>query len=532
MKISIRKRFYATAGVVATLGFLILAATLYYARTLADDTRRLEAASFHRAKLLAVAAEALQYVRDGGEERLKSIRADLDSFEAALDTLEMGGGQGGLAPATDRETLAALERVREAFRRYRQTLAGDLETWAELDALEVSAPYRGLVVERALNVEAAMGEVTAALAAEAHKSLANLNMAQMFAVLGLVILLAASVFEVNRHVLAPMPLMARALHSVAAGNLKARVHLASDSEFSRVADAFNSMVKELSKAREIIGQKQVEIEAKNAELERASRMKSEFLATMSHELRTPMNAIMGYTSLMRRGIYGETTDEQKKGLAGIAETSSALLGLINDVLDITKVEAGLISLNRAAFDANDLARDLIETMEPLALAKNLQMRASPAPNSVRLTSDRARVRQILLNLLGNAVKFTEKGSVVLRVEESGSGVDFSVSDTGIGVRPEDHEIIFETFRQLDASDTRSQGGTGLGLSISRKLARALGGDVTVRSARGEGATFVLSLPLISPPAGEPDPARPAPSVKAVAPEMDGHSAPATPRSTP
>jgi signal transduction histidine kinase len=494
VKISIRRRFYATGAVAAVLGILILAGNLYYARLLTGDTRRLETASSQRVRLLTTAAESLQFIRDGGFGRLEAIRADLRGFEAALDDLEHGGGKLDLPPTTQADVLNALLRVRESFRLYRQTLEGDLESWAELDAHEVSASYRRLIVERALTVEYRMGEVTSALAANSNASLARLHQAQILAVFLLVLLITASVFEINRHVLAPMPVMAKALHSVAGGDLTARVRLAADSEFTRVAEAFNQMVKELEKARRIIGQKQREIEAKNAELERASRMKNEFLATMSHELRTPMNAIMGYTSLMRRGLYGDLTEDQKKALSGITETSSALLGLINDVLDITKVEAGLISINHAPFDVSELAEDLAETVRPLASGKGLEVRMETAPGRLALTSDRARVRQILLNLMGNAVKFTQKGSVLLKVAKNGDGISFMVCDTGVGIRPEDLETIFEIFRQLDGSDTRNQGGTGLGLSISRKLARALGGDITVRSVPGEGSTFTLRLP--------------------------------------
>lgn len=501
MKLSIRRRFYATAAIVSVLGLLILVSTIWYARALEADTRRLETASAQRARILVAAAESLQYVRDGGADRLEGIRSALRDFRSALDGLERGDPEAGLAPTSDPETLAALARVREAFRRYGQTLGSDLVTWAELDAHEVSAPYRQLVLDRALSVDAAMAELTGALAADAHQSLGRLHTAQIVAVIGLVLLITISVLEINRHVLAPMPLMSRALYAVAGGNLNARVRLAADSEFAQVADAFNRMVKELDRARSIIGQKQVEIEAKNAELEKASRMKSEFLATMSHELRTPMNAIMGYTSLMRREIYGKTTEEQKKALAGIAETSSALLGLINDVLDITKVEAGLISLNPADFQVNALAEDLIQTIRPLAQAKELELKLEPDPASPSVKSDRARVRQILLNLLGNAVKFTNSGGILLKLRSEDDGFSFAVTDTGIGIEPEDHETVFETFKQLDGSDTRSRGGTGLGLSISRKLARALGGDIEVQSEVGQGSTFTLRLPAVPPAYG-------------------------------
>ncbi len=484
MRISIRRRVLAGAILIALLAVAVVAGNIYWAQVLSEAHDRLRIASEQRAAALLVTAESLQYIRDGGAARLESIRGRLASLDRSLTTLERGAAPG---------TREALARTRGALDLLRDAIVEDLEAWARLDAHEVSVNYRQMVLDRGHAVAAGLGEVTAALSADASDSFSDLRRAQILAVLLIVLISGAGIIGIHRQVLAPVPVMARALSSIAAGNLDARVDLP-DSEFRRVAAAFDRMTGQLRAARETIRGHQAEIEIKNTELERASRMKSEFLATMSHELRTPMNAIMGYTSLMRRGIYGPLTDKQSEALAGIAETSSALLGLINDVLDISKVEAGQLTVHPSPFDAGSLARDAIETIRPLAMAKGLAIRMRSPAEPLMVTTDRARVRQILLNLLGNAVKFTPRGEVEVTLSAGDAAVRFDVRDTGPGIRAEDQERVFETFRQLDASDEREQGGTGLGLSISRKLARRLGGDLTLSSRPGEGACFTLRLP--------------------------------------
>ncbi|HEX8393033.1 MAG TPA: ATP-binding protein [Longimicrobium sp.] len=231
------------------------------------------------------------------------------------------------------------------------------------------------------------------------------------------------------------------------------------------------------------------------ELERAYRHKSEFLASMSHELRTPINALLGYTALMRERIYGDLTDRQDDALQRVQSASEHLLALVNDILDLAKIEAGRMPLHLEPLALGPLVDELVEGLEPMARTRGLRMIADVPDTLPVLLTDRMRIKQILLNLLSNAVKFTHQGSVTLRARAVPDGVEVQVADTGIGISPGDLRGIFDDFRQADQSSTREYGGTGLGLSIVRKLLGLLGGSVRVESRPGEGSVFTLTLPL-------------------------------------
>lgn len=234
------------------------------------------------------------------------------------------------------------------------------------------------------------------------------------------------------------------------------------------------------------------------ELERAYQHKSEFLASMSHELRTPINALLGYTALLRERIYGELSPRQDEALQRMQSSSAHLLELVNDILDLARIEAGRMPVYLEAVLLGALVKTVVDSVEPLANARGLELRVDVPADLPALITDRTRVKQIVLNLLSNAVKFTREGSVTLSARVVGDGVEMRVADTGIGIAPEALAGIFDDFRQVDQSSTREFGGTGLGLSIVRKLLGLLGGSIRVESAPGVGSTFTVALPLRSP----------------------------------
>jgi signal transduction histidine kinase len=231
------------------------------------------------------------------------------------------------------------------------------------------------------------------------------------------------------------------------------------------------------------------------QLRELDRLKSAFLANMSHELRTPLNSILGFSDVILDGLDGPLTDTMENDLKLISRNGQHLLSLINDVLDMAKITAGKMNLNVERFDLHEVLADVVNITSPLARDKALTLQLD-APATLEIEADRTRLRQVMINLVGNAIKFTEIGNVTLATVRQNDRVQIHVRDTGIGVPPDQAQLIFEEFSQVDTSTTRKTGGTGLGLPISRKLIELHGGQIWVESTgvRGEGSTFIVELP--------------------------------------
>jgi signal transduction histidine kinase len=323
----------------------------------------------------------------------------------------------------------------------------------------------------------------------------------MIVALLLVGLGTAGVFLLSRWITGPIRQMTNVSRAMARGDYSQRVRVTRGDELGQLARTFNAMSTQIE-------QSQRGLEEARRAAEHASNVKSQFLATMSHEIRTPVNAIIGYTELLDLGIGGPLSDEQRAQLARIRSSGRHLVGLIDDVLDLSKVEAGQMAVAPAPAVASVAVDTALSLVRPQAAAKAIQLATACEGNrSAAYLGDQARVQQILVNLLSNAIKFTRPhGHVSVRcgttdagpahapASESGDWTYFIVEDTGIGIPKDKIESIFQPFTQVESGYTRTHGGTGLGLTISRRLARLMGGDLTVESREGEGSRFTLWLP--------------------------------------
>ncbi|MET0530074.1 MAG: GAF domain-containing protein, partial [Microvirga sp.] len=238
-----------------------------------------------------------------------------------------------------------------------------------------------------------------------------------------------------------------------------------------------------------------EIEDKGRQLEIASQHKSQFLANMSHELRTPLNAVLGYTEMLLDGVYGEVAGEAHEILEYVQSNGEHLLALINDVLDLSKIEAGQFTLTLDDYAAQSVIEAVLTFAQPLAQAKGLDLQVSIADDLPLGRGDERRLTQVLLNVVGNAIKFTDAGVVSITAGVAGEAFELAVADTGLGIAPADLERIFDAFHQVDNSSTREKGGTGLGLAISSRIVQMHGGTIKVDSAPGKGSTFRIIVPI-------------------------------------
>jgi len=238
-----------------------------------------------------------------------------------------------------------------------------------------------------------------------------------------------------------------------------------------------------------------EIEDKGQELEVANKHKSEFLANMSHELRTPLNAIIGFSELIIDNIYGDVPEKIKEVLERVEKSGRHLLSLINDVLDLSKIEAGQLTLSLNEYSIQDIIQTVFTSVEALAMEKNLDLKTTVPNDLANGKGDGQRIAQVILNLLGNAIKFTDQGEVNVEAAISNESFLISVSDTGPGLSETDQLKIFEEFQQADGSSTRKKGGTGLGLPFQRKIVQMHGGHIGVESVLGNGSRFWFTLPI-------------------------------------
>jgi signal transduction histidine kinase len=285
------------------------------------------------------------------------------------------------------------------------------------------------------------------------------------------------------------------LRQVAAGNFGVTVRVANRDEFGGLAENMNRMSRELQRLDEHQKRTAGELQTLNERLAAASRAKSEFLASMSHELRTPLNAILGFTELILDDLYGEVPAALREPIADVQTNATHLLRLINDVLDLSKIEAGRMELVAADYAVADVLETVRASLRSLAAEKGLDFVVSAPPDLPLAHGDGKRITQCLLNLAGNAIKFTKQGQVAIAAEVQGETLRYCVSDTGIGIPADQLDNVFAEFRQVDATIAHEYGGTGLGLSITKKFVELHGGRIRVESEPGKGSTFSFEVPL-------------------------------------
>jgi signal transduction histidine kinase len=437
---------------------------------------------------------ARDYVRLPDLDSVTRFNKGLNALRAALDDMDLS--------AEEREDLRA--QINTIFAQFAALVKEDGQLWTDTEALDVIAQ----------ELDARVNDFVPKMDQKQDEAAADLKHAQdigrtiqlVIAVLVLVLGLSLA-FVMGRIISQPLTRLTSIARIMAGGNYQQRIHLTRQDEVGQLARAFNEMADAIQ-ANEVALRGQAERLAQTNEdlllarqqADDANRLKSEFVATMSHELRTPLNAIIGYSQIILSGMTGDLDAKQHRFMGRIFSNSCDLLRLIDDILDLSRIEAGRMELVRKPFAVKSWLDDIVQEVQPkadekpVALLTEIDRQMPPV-----IVGDADRLRQIALNLLTNAFKFTEQGTVKIRLQRRESEAwELIVSDTGIGIPPHAQEYIFEEFRQVDGTTQRKHGGSGLGLAIVRHLARSMSGTVRLQSEVGQGSTFTVRLPLTIP----------------------------------
>ena len=413
------------------------------------DDRTLEA-TLRQLNQFGYDLDRLQFVAKDEVELLGRVREDYDQFikvvTQVVELIRAGkGAQGREVQLAQAGPLAdRLER-----------LTNELVNKAEADMVaSIDATHDAYITSRRVVIQFAVGSIALALA------------------LG---------YAISWSLIGPVRHMDERLQQIASGDFAGRVEIPNRDELGALAANLNRMSEELGRLYQ--------------QLEAASRHKSEFLANMSHELRTPLNAIIGFSEVLLERMFGELNPKQEEYLQDIMTSGRHLLSLINDILDLSKVEAGRMELEPSAFDLPAALEGCLTLVRERATRHGITLGLTVDERLGQIVADERKVRQVVLNLLSNAVKFTpEGGRVAVGAARADGSVEVSVSDTGIGIAQDEQEAIFEEFRQAGSDYTRKREGTGLGLALSRKFVELHGGRIWVKSEVGKGSTFTFTLP--------------------------------------
>jgi len=427
------------------------------------------------------------------EMALSSVLRENNRFNDTLARIEQQ------APDAERQIIQKIRTAQEEAMTVVADIAnlvrdGKIDAATELQLTREDPLYRSiddLVRVVAQHEDERMASLRASIQSANRRSIVVMG---AFAVVSVVLALVGG-FVISWAFILPVRAADAFLSDVAAGKFAGVVEVPNRDEFGALATRLNETARELARLDAEQRFTADTLRALNLKLEQASQAKSEFLANMSHELRTPLNAILGFTEMILDDLYGDVPAELKEPLADIQTNGKHLLRLINDVLDLSKIEAGRMELSLGDYAAEDIVGTVRASLRSIADDKGVELVTEVEPNLPDAYGDAKRLTQCLLNLVGNALKFTHHGRVTVGVELQGGQLRYRVSDTGIGIPADKLDEVFAEFRQVDATTTRNFGGTGLGLSITKKFVEMHGGRIWVESELGKGSTFYFTIPL-------------------------------------